>query len=181
MSGSNIYMRLVTAGGPVIGEGLLEGWEGAVELQEFQWGMHALKDPKKRSLGAAIAGAAASMVGLSKPVTIKMEPLTFVKRFDVASSAIHTALDLHLPVVSCAITVLHIKQGGRAIHEPGFVLTANNGYFADVSIDVVNSSNAAELVETVRLNFKQISITYLKRLGKDNVPTAPFVHPLLPI
>jgi hypothetical protein len=108
---------------------------------------------------------------------VKLEPLTFVKRFDVASSQIHLCLDNHLPVVSASITVLHIKHGGRAIHQPGFTLVATNGYFSDVKIDLVQDGNSAELVETCNLNFKNVVITYLKKAGKDNIPTAPFFHP----
>ena len=53
MSGSNIFMQLITATGPVLGEGLLEGFEGSIELKDFSWGMHALKDstPPPAGLG----------------------------------------------------------------------------------------------------------------------------------
>ena len=174
MAGSNIFLQLITATGPVVGEGLLEGWEGSIELKDFSWGMHALKDPIKKSA----LGALGSMVGVGKTVTMKMEPLKFTKRFDVASAQIHLCLDNHLPVVSASITVLHIKQKGRMIHEPGFVLLATNGYFSDVEIELSQDGNMAELTETVKLNFENISITYLKTVGKDNVPTAPFFFPL---
>ena len=44
MSGSNIFMQLITATGPVLGEGLLEGFEGSIELKEFGWGMDVDKE-----------------------------------------------------------------------------------------------------------------------------------------
>lgn len=180
MSRSNIFMQLITGAGPVVGEGLLEGWEGSVEILGFEWGMHALKDPKPKKPGlAGMAAAAASMAGLGKPVTIKMEPLTFKKRFDVGSSQLHFCVDNHLPVISASITVLHIKQQGRLIHQPGFVVVATQGYFADCSLDVQDSGNSKELIESYTLNFKNIKMTYLKTLGKDNLPTAPFFHPSL--
>jgi type VI protein secretion system component Hcp len=175
MSGSNIFLQLITAAGPVVGEGLLEGWEGSIELKEFSWGFHALKDTERTSMAMKLA----SMVGVGKPVTMKMEPLQFVKRFDVASAQIHLCLDNHLPVVSASITVLHIKHGGRAVHQPGFVLLATRGYFSDVKIDLQQDGNSAELVETVNLNFENIKINYLKSVGKDNLPTAPFFYPTL--
>lgn len=179
MSRSNIFMQLVTGAGPVVGEGLLEGWEGSIEIQEFSWGMHALKDPKGRAGGlAGAASAAASMAGLGKSVTVKMEPLVFKKRFDVASSQMHFCLDNHLPVASASITVLHVKQQGRAVHQPGFVLMCTQGYFADCILQVLDDGNAKEVVETWTLNFKNIKISYLKIVGKDNLPTAPFFHPL---
>jgi type VI protein secretion system component Hcp len=179
MSRSNIFMQLVTAAGPVAGEGLLEGWEGSIELLEFSWGMHALKDPKASAGGlAGAAAAAASMAGVGTPVTVKMEPLVFKKRFDVGSSQMHFCIDNHLPVASASITVLHIRQEGRLIHQPGLVLLATQGYFADCSLDVVDDGNSKELIETYTLNFKNIKMTYLKTLGKDKLPTAPFFHPL---
>ncbi len=177
MSRSNIFMQLVTGAGPVVGEGLLEGWEGSVEILEFGWGMHALKDPKGQG-GGGLAGAVASMAGLAKPVTIKMEPLTFKKRFDVGSSQMHFCIDNHLPVVSCSITVLHIKQGGRSIHQPGFVLMCTQGYFSGCSFEVRDEGLSKEVIETYELNFKNIKMSYLKTLGKDNLPTAPFFHPV---
>jgi type VI protein secretion system component Hcp len=178
MSRSNIFMQLVTGAGPVAGEGLLEGWEGSVELQEFAWGMTALKDPKARASGLGrLASAAGSMVGLSTPVTVQMEPLTFKKRFDVGSSQMHFCLDNHLPVVSATITVLHIKQKGRAIHQPGFVLACTSGYFAECALEVSDSGSSKEVLENWTLNFKNIKMMYLKTLGKDNLPTAPFFHP----
>jgi type VI protein secretion system component Hcp len=181
MSRSNIFMQLITGAGPVVGEGLLEGFEGSVEILEFDWGMHALKDPKakKKSGLGGLASAAASMAGLGKSVTVKMEPLRFKKRFDVGSSQLHFCVDNHLPVVSCSITVLHIKQQGRLIHQPGFILVATQGYFESCSLDVRDDGLSKELIETYVLNFKNIKMTYLKSLGKDNLPTAPFFHPSL--
>lgn len=178
MSRSNIFMQLITGAGPVVGEGLLEGFEGSVELLEFGWGMKALKDPKTKPGGlAGVAAAAASMAGLGKSVTIKMQPLTFKKRFDVGSSQMHFCLDNHLPVVSASITVLHIKQQGRAIHQPGFVVVCTQGYFASCELSVADDGLSKEVTENWTLNFKNIKMMYLKTLGKDNLPTAPFFHP----
>lgn len=173
MSGSNIFMQLITATGPVAGEGMLEGFQGSIELREFSWGFHALKDTQRKSTAAKLA----SMGGFGHPVTMKMEPLRFVKRFDVASSQIHICLDNHLPVISCSITVLHVKHDGRAVHQPGFVLLATRGYFSDVRLELQQDGNMSELVETVELNFENIKINYLITAGKDNLPTAPFFYP----
>jgi len=179
MSRSNIFMQLITGAGPVVGEGLLEGWEGSIEVLEFSWGMHALKDPKGKAGGlGGLAAAAASMAGIGKPVTIKMEPLVFRKRFDVGSSQMHFCLDNHLPVVSASITVLHIKQQGRVIHQPGFVLVCTQGHFAECELEVSDDGLSKEITESWTLNFKNIKMMYLKTLGKDNLPTAPFFHPV---
>lgn len=175
MSSSNIYMKMITERGPVVGEGLLQGWEGAVELKEFSWGMHVLKDPQDESIGNALA----SVVGMGKPVTVKLEPLEFVKRFDVGSMQMHLALDRHWKVLNTTITVLHIKQKGKLIHEPGFILMANDGYFSDISLDLAQDGNMVELVETCKLNFKQVTIQYLRK--PDNsisvVQSTPFFYP----
>jgi len=183
MSGSNIFMQLITATGPVLGEGLLEGFEGSIELKEFGWGMDVDKEsiPNAPSslagrLGGAMKGAM-SILGLGTNVRVQMKPLTFTKRFDTASSQIHICLDNHLPVLSASITVLHIKQGGRFMHQPGFMLVATQGYFSEVKVEIQSDGNMAEVVEHCTLNFKNIVITYLKTLGKDNIPTAPFFYP----
>jgi len=178
MSASNIYMRMLTERGPVLGEGLLQGWEGAVELKEFSWGMRALKDPGE----AGALASAKALIGLGKPVTIKMEPLEFVKRFDVGSMQMHLSLDRHWKVLNATITVLHIKQKGKLIHEPGFILTASDGYFSTISLDLAQDGNMTELVETCKLNFKHITMTYLKKIDNSVTPAAPFFYPkLLPI
>ncbi|RZJ06838.1 MAG: hypothetical protein EOP39_18045 [Rubrivivax sp.] len=179
MSGSNIFMQLITGAGPVVGEGLLEGWAGAVEVLGFDWGMRALKESKDKKGGlAGAASAVASMAGFGSSVTMNFQPLVIKKRFDVASSQMHFCVDNHLPVVSATITVLHIKQQGRAVHQPGFVLIATLGYFEKCTFDVQESGNSKELIETYTLNFKSIKMNYLKTLGKDNLPTAPFFHSL---
>jgi type VI protein secretion system component Hcp len=177
MSGSNIFLQLITATGPVLGEGLLDGWEGSIELRDFSWGMHAVRDTAKvgRFSGAALLSA----LGVGTPISVKMEPLKFTKRFDTASSQIHICLDNHLPVVSASITVLHIKHKGRVMHQPGFVLLATNGFFQEVELSLQDDGRQVELVETVKLNFKNIVVTYMKTMGPDNLPTAPFFFPKL--
>jgi len=176
MSWSNIYMQLITPTGPVLGEGMLEGFQTSIELKGFHWGMkvgraHAA-DKAKLSLG----GALKSIAGVGgKEASVQMQPLEITKRFDISSAMIHTCLDNHLPIISASITVLNIKQGGRAIHQPGFTLVATDGYFSEVDLDLRQNGNSVELVETITLNFKSIVVTYLKRTGKDNVPTNPFM------
>jgi hypothetical protein len=174
---SNIFLQLVTPTGPVIGEGLLEGWQTSIEIDSFNWGVE-YKVPTKESaggLGGAIGGAVAGMLGL-KGGSLKMNPLTIEKRFDIASAMIHTCLDNHIPILSASITVLNIKHGGRAIHQPGFTLVATDGYFTDVALDMKPSGMGVEVKETLTLEFKGIVISYLKRTGKDNVPTNPFFY-----
>src|SRR6516225_442323 len=123
MSGwTNIFMQLITGAGPVLGEGMLEGWQTSIELQSFGW-TSQLKDEhdkeKKGGVGGAVASAAQGLTQKSPESSFDMGDLTFTKRFDVASAQIHTCLDNALPVLSASITVLHVKQGGRLVHEPG--------------------------------------------------------------
>jgi len=173
MSGSNIFMQMITERGPVLGEGLLQGYEGSIELKEFNWGMHCLKDPGKTDL----LSSAASLIGIGKPITVKLEPLEFTKRFDVGSMQMHLSLDRHWKILSTTITVLHIKQKGKMIHEPGFVLLCTDGYFSDISLELSQDGNMTELTETCKLNFKNINMTYLKKIDNSVVPAAPFFFP----
>jgi type VI protein secretion system component Hcp len=195
MSWSNIYLQLITATGPILGEGLLDGWEGSIELRGFDWGMTARTVADQSGAGFGLAGLK-SALGVSKNVPIVMQPLTFKKRFDVASAQIHTCLDNHLPVVSASITVLHFSPsalpkgaGGDALsvanpaagamlglHKPGFILLATDGYFESVNLDLEQDGLMSELVETVTLNFKAISVSYVKGIGPAAVPMPPFIY-----
>jgi hypothetical protein len=49
--GSNIFMQLITTSGPVVGECLLDGYWGSIELKDFNWGMQALKDSTPNASG----------------------------------------------------------------------------------------------------------------------------------
>jgi type VI protein secretion system component Hcp len=173
MSASNIYLRLVTASGPVIGEGLLEGWETSIELKSFDWGMEVLKDSTgKKSIG----GALASMAGLGPTIKVQMEPLKFTKRFDLSSFHIHLCLDNHIKVVTAAITVLHMKPNVIPPHAPGFVLNCANGYFESTSLKLAQDGNMSELEEEVVMNFTSIQMQYLKPIAGQPTPMAPFFH-----
>lgn len=177
MAWSNIFLQLVTGAGPVVGEGLLEGWQMSIELESFEWGCEykPSHDPASKGGLGGLAGAAAGALGLTGK-NIKLSPLKMTKRFDIASSQIHFCIDRDLPVISASITVLNIKQGGRAIHEPGFTLLATDGYFRDVALTMSPSGHAVEVKEVITLEFKSIVVTYLKKVGKDNVPTNPFFY-----
>jgi type VI protein secretion system component Hcp len=182
MSGSNIFMQLITATGPVVGECLLDGYYGSIELKDFSWGMQALKDSKPAAgggLGGGLANAAKGLIGMGDTVSIQLEPLSFTKRFDTASAKIHACLDQHVKVISASITVVHIRKGGLVPYQPGFVLLATNGFFAEADVQVQPDGNLVEVVETCTLNFQHITMTYLKTLnmmglGENNVPTMPF-------
>jgi type VI protein secretion system component Hcp len=193
MSWSNIYLQLITATGPVLGEGLLDGWEGSIELRSFDWGMGARTVADQSGAGFGLAGLK-SALGVSKNVPIEMEPLTFTKRFDVASSMIHTCLDNHIPVISASITVLHFSPSAlpkgaagdalsstpasalAGLHKPGFILLATDGYFESVDLSLEQDGTMSELVETVTLNFKMINISYVKPIGPAAVPMPPFIY-----
>jgi len=177
MAWSNIFLQLITLTGPIIGEGLLEGWETSIELDKFEWDV-AVKEktqPVSSGLMGALKGAAGGLLGLSGS-NLDMGLLKITKRFDIASSMIHTCIDNDIKILSASITVLNIKQGGRAIHEPGFTLVATNGYFRDTQLDMSPSGNAVEVKETITMEFNSIVISYLKRVGKDNIPTNPFFY-----
>ena len=182
MAWSNIFLQLITPTGPVIGEGLLEGWQTSIELDTFSWDLtynaDAAPDPKGGLMGAlssAAGGAVSGLLGLSGK-NVKMGELKMEKRFDIASAMIHTCLDNHIPIISASITVLNIKHGGRAIHQPGFTLVATDGYFTKAELDLTPTGNGVEVKEKLELHFKSIVISYLKAVGKDNIPTNPFFY-----
>ena len=64
MAWSNIFLQLITGTGPggavpmpVIGEGLLEGWETSIELDSFEWGCdyEHHHEAQKKGLGSSLA------------------------------------------------------------------------------------------------------------------------------
>lgn len=177
MAWSNIFLQLITPTGPVIGEGLLEGWQTSIELDTFSWDLTYDPDAQKDASGGlgGLAGAVGGLLGL-KAKNLTPSVLRMEKRFDIASAMIHTCLDNHIPIISASITVLNIKHGGRAIHQPGFTLVAANGYFVKAELDLTPTGNGVEVKEKLELNFKSIVISYLKTHGKDNIPTNPFFY-----
>ncbi len=179
MAWSNIFLQLITPTGPVIGEGMLTGWETSIELESFKWECKFNADADssiKSGFGAsALASKGLSMLGIGG-INLEMSELIMEKRFDVASAMIHTCLDNHLPIISASITVLNIKHGGRGIHQPGFTLVAADGYITDVDLKMAPSGNGVEVKEEIKFKFKSIVISYLKKHGKDNIPTNPFYY-----
>src|SRR5205085_1146856 len=81
--------------------------------------------------GLAAAAAAAAAVSAIKDFKniqqVKLGVLKMQKRFDIASARLHSCADLGTPIQSALISVLHIKQGARSIHEPGLMLLATSG------------------------------------------------------
>ena len=177
MAWSNIFLQLITPTGPVIGEGLLEGWQTSIELDTFSWTMEYHPDATPDASGGlgGLAGAVGGLLGL-KAKNLEPGLLMMEKRFDIASAMIHTCLDNHIPIISASITVLNIKHGGRAIHQPGFTLVATNGHFVKAELDLTPTANGVEVKEKLELHFKSIVISYLKAVGKDNIPTNPFFY-----
>jgi type VI protein secretion system component Hcp len=199
MSWSNIYLQLITATGPVLGEGLLDGWEGSIELRKFDWGIKAKKLTQKSGLSLSVGGLLKA-IGAGDNVPLEMDKLSFTKRFDVASAQIHTCLDNNLPVISASITVLHFSPSAlpkgaagdvlsvaapaagalEGLHKPGFILLATNGFIKSVDLQLEEDGRMKEMVETVTMTFKTISISYVKPIGPAAVPMPPFIYSTTP-
>jgi len=177
MSWSNIYCQILTKTGPIVGEGLLEGFQTSIELLDFKWGMSVRTDAEQTGggYGLSVKGLK-SMVGMSSAKGLDLAELEITKRFDIASARIHSCIDNDTPIVSLSITVLHIKQGGRSLHQPGFTFIASDGFFTESTLNLSPSGGGAELTETIKFNFRSVDMTYLKRLGKDNFPMNPFSY-----
>ncbi len=172
MASSNIYMRLVLLTGPVIGEGLLHGWETSIELKAFNFdGQYT----RKREAGLGLASLAA-MIGLTGAPNFTMRSMTFSKRFDVASSAMHLAVDHKVPILTAAITVLHMMPNKIPPHTPGVVVNTQGGHLTKVDLKLGNDGKMAELTETYNMQFDMIEMLYLKPVNGQPIPTAPFFH-----
>jgi len=124
----------------------------------------------------AAAIASAALAEDDRLNVVNAGKLKFSKRFDIASSTLHTVVDNNLPVISALITVIHIKPDGATLHQPGFTLLATDGRLETVNVDMERGDKGVEVVEEFELEFKSIVITYSKRLGANNIPMAPFIH-----
>jgi len=129
-------------------------------------------------IAAAATAAAIAAAALAKGDKPEIEPgvLRMWKRFDIASSRLHTVIDNNMPVVSALITVIHIKPQGATLHQPGFTLLATDGFLEKVDVTMERGDKGVEVVEEFDMHYKSIVITYSKRLGANNVPMAPFIY-----
>jgi hypothetical protein len=148
-----------------VGAGYLAGKAGG---QDTQTGL---------AIAAAAAATAQALSDMGKKIPmIRMGLLKMTKRFDIASSRIHSCVDADLPIHTALVSVLHIKHGSNSIHEPGFTLLAMDGHFEKVDIEMEKTGNGVEVVEKLELRFKKIVITYSKKLGEHDVPMPPFIY-----
>ena len=191
---------------PIIGEGQLElPWMTQIELLGFSWTLEAKhKSALKPSMlagalgmaggaiGGNLAGAAGGQAGLAVAAAaasaasaikdfkdipqVTVGVLRMSKRFDIASARLHSCADMDTPIHSALISVLHIKQGARSIHEPGFTMLATEGKIEKIDIKMEKGERGVEVTEDLELQFKNIVVTYSKRLGIDNIPMPPFVY-----
>ena len=79
------------------------------------------------------------------------------KRFDIASSRLHTIIDNNLPVVTALITVIHIKPQGATLHQPGFTLLATDGFLEKIDVTMERGGKGVEVVEEFDMHYKSIS------------------------
>ena len=180
MAWSNIFCQIIGATGPVIGEGLLAGWQTSIELTGFNWAMQVESSTQASGFGAAMKRAAITALPV-RPLTHvpKFSELEITKRFDIASADIHMLMDLELPILSVSITVLHIAPGGTSFHTPGFVLLATDCKVTKVKEEMTPTDKGVEVKETVTIDYNSLTLTYLRPLpfdvlGKQPVPMPPF-------
>lgn len=128
------------------------------------------------AVAAAAAAAASALMDFKEIPKADVGLLKMTKRFDLASARIQSCADNDIRINSALISVLHIKQGGGLMHEPGFTLLATNGYFEKVDVKMEKGDKGVEVTEELELHFKHIVVTYSKRLGAHNIPMPPFVY-----
>ena len=183
MAWSNIFCQIIGATGPVIGEGLLSGWQTSIELEGFEWGIKAnsTHDPDYGFGGALKRAAKTALPIRGVDYEIETKELTLKKRFDIASSDIHLLLDLELPILSVSITVLHITPSGQTFHRPGFVILATDCKIKKADVQLAKAGDkGVEVKETIVIEYEAITITYLRSIpgptGREPIPMPPFVY-----
>jgi type VI protein secretion system component Hcp len=177
-SWSNIYCQMITEAGPILGEGLLEGFQTSIELESFDWTMDGPSTHKEQAAGgmAGAVSAVGGALGLAETREPEIGKLILHKRFDIASSMIHTCCDNQLKVLSASITVLHIATGGPGIHMPGFILVATDALIEDVTVTMDRGERGVEVKERVTLRANGIAITYMRKVMGISVPAIPFAY-----
>ena len=183
MAWSNIFCQIIGATGPVIGEGLLSGWQTSIELDGFEWGMDVSQTHEPDlGFGGALKRAAETAAPIRKnKYEVNAKELILKKRFDIASSDIHMMMDLELPIVSVSITVLHITPSGQTFHRPGFVILATDCKIKKADVHMAKGGDkGVEVKETVTVEYESITITYLRSVpgptGREPIPMPPFIY-----
>ncbi len=183
MAWSNIFCQIIGATGPVIGEGLLSGWQTSIELEGFEWGLSVEQTHEPDlGFGGALKRAAQTAIPIRKVnYEVKTRELTLRKRFDIASSDIHMLMDLKLPILSVSITVLHITPSGQTFHRPGFVILATDCTILSAEVHMSKAGDkGVEVKETVVVRYEGITITYLRSIpgptGREPIPMPPFIY-----
>ncbi len=174
---TNVFMHLVLFPAiPVPGEGWATGFNGGIELIDFKLGFEATRDEQ-----AGMAEHAKGILGLAKEISFQVKPLTFTKRFDISSTPMMYAIDHDAQIITATISVVGMMHTGRPIHEPGFVLVLTDGRFLDIETKITEDGKGAQIIDTVRMTFNGMVMTYLKDslIGRDStirIPTQPFIY-----
>lgn len=181
MAWSNIFCKVIRDTGPIIGEGLLMGWQTDIQLNEFSWkfDVDLLEQKKDVDLGdaATLAQEASPLADVDKE--LKSGNFVIKKRFDVASNELHQIVDTEEYVPSVVVTVLHTAHGrGMVVNLPGFVVELGTCLFKSVETELSRGEKGIDVMETYEIEFRSISILYMKTLPpialQVTVPTLEF-------
>lgn len=183
MAWSNILCKVIRESGPVIGEGLLMGWQTDIPLSGFSWGvdtnLEALKADRDMGEELELASSSTVLSGTKQPVEVKN--FTLKKRFDVSSAELHQIVDNQEDVESVVVTVLHVAHGrGMVINLPGFMITLSECKFKSVNTELSRSDKGIDVMETYEIEFRGVTLLYLKTLPpaalQVTVPTLEFSY-----
>lgn len=158
MGWSQIFLKVeFEKAGSVGGESEVAAYEGQIVLLDFDW-----------SLG--VASDVAKGKGTAREVTrrLKGDPLKISKRFDIASTALFSAMATRDRITSARITVAQsFAIQGVATLRDAFVLEVKDAYIETLDLDMVSDGNAMVLQEdlTIRYSKLKLEVTPVNRDG----------------
>jgi len=138
----NTFLELKTDGRKLEGESITPGFEGWIELQEFEW------EAKSEALGQSQQNRAAD-------VSTAPEKLQVKKRFDTASMAMMKSLRGN---EECKGQI--VVLGRDTLRGQRFKLYFT-GRLDEISFDTETTDKSATLMETVKFEITWIGIEYL--------------------
>lgn len=169
---SQIFLHFELQGRAIHGEASTIGYEGEIEVESFTFelGEESPKAERKAEEDYQEAKATAKKDGKPKPKRKDSEEntLTLTKFYDKASTNFARYLASGTHFDEALISVDHHMAAGRKKANPAMTILLMNGRIKSVGLDLSDSDKSSKLMETIKLSYRRIEITYFKADKDDH-------------